>query len=433
MDRIVRAKRSSTALQLTTLVGGPAFGQILIVLSSPLLTRLYSVEDFGSFAIFASVIGIASYLATGRLELAVLLPRSSQDADRLVALSALLAVLVAVFVAVISAFITIQWYRGHELVHDHQMFWTIVAIGIVAAAAQLARTGRAARDQEFERIGLSRVWYGVATVSGQLLLGVFTTLGAFGLCLGNVLGYIWSAAVVSGHGRRGAVIKHWLSPYSRRRMRALLVRYRSYPLVAAPSSLANSVTMYSPHLLIAWQYGLKTAGAYLLASRVLMAPTGIIGKAIGHYYQGQSSRAIRSGEMRLLQRSFLRLTGALLAVAGPLVILTLWYAEPLFPLLFGSEWGSAGTIARVIVFAAAAQLVSAPTSSSLIVLGRQSLQLSWDLARMAVVTIVFVAAVVLEHGPVELLGAYTAALTAFYALHWCMCFSVIGGRAVASP
>ena len=74
---------TSNVLKLIT---GTALGQLITVLVSPILTRLYSAEDFGIFAIYISVAGILSVIITLRFEDAIVLPAEDNEAIDLVLL-----------------------------------------------------------------------------------------------------------------------------------------------------------------------------------------------------------------------------------------------------------------------------------------------------------------------------------------------------------
>jgi O-antigen/teichoic acid export membrane protein len=49
-------------------------GQAITVLVSPILTRLYTPEDFGVFGVYASILGIVTVVASLRYEYALPLP-----------------------------------------------------------------------------------------------------------------------------------------------------------------------------------------------------------------------------------------------------------------------------------------------------------------------------------------------------------------------
>lgn len=62
------------------LVGGTTGAQLLAVLAAPLLTRLYTPEDFGLLAVYASLLGLIAVIASLRYELAIPLPTDDTEA-----------------------------------------------------------------------------------------------------------------------------------------------------------------------------------------------------------------------------------------------------------------------------------------------------------------------------------------------------------------
>ena len=67
--------QSEFSRNVLTLVTGTTLAQAIPVLISPILTRLYSPEDFGVYAIYFSVLMITSVVATGKYEMAIVLPK----------------------------------------------------------------------------------------------------------------------------------------------------------------------------------------------------------------------------------------------------------------------------------------------------------------------------------------------------------------------
>ena len=54
------------------LAGGTAIAQAIYLAATPVITRLYTPEQFGSFGIFTAIVGFGTVLAAWRLEQAVL-------------------------------------------------------------------------------------------------------------------------------------------------------------------------------------------------------------------------------------------------------------------------------------------------------------------------------------------------------------------------
>ena len=63
-----------------TLLAGTILAQIITVSVSPILTRLYTPEDFGVFALYTSIASILVIFGTCRYELAIVLPEEDGEA-----------------------------------------------------------------------------------------------------------------------------------------------------------------------------------------------------------------------------------------------------------------------------------------------------------------------------------------------------------------
>jgi O-antigen/teichoic acid export membrane protein len=76
---------------------GTTIAQAIPIAISPILTRLYSPDDFGIFALYMSITSITGVVSTGRYELAVMLPKKDEDAMNIAVLSVFIALVVYQF------------------------------------------------------------------------------------------------------------------------------------------------------------------------------------------------------------------------------------------------------------------------------------------------------------------------------------------------
>ena len=70
-----------------TLISGTAISQIIVILISPVLTRLYTPNEFGLFGAFMAIVSIISTFINGRYDLAIIEARESEIAINLMRLS----------------------------------------------------------------------------------------------------------------------------------------------------------------------------------------------------------------------------------------------------------------------------------------------------------------------------------------------------------
>ena len=84
------------ARNLLTLGFGTIIAQLIPILASPLLTRLYSPDEFGLFANFLGILSILLVFYTGKFDLAVILPKQDNEAINIAFLSFFLIVCLTV-------------------------------------------------------------------------------------------------------------------------------------------------------------------------------------------------------------------------------------------------------------------------------------------------------------------------------------------------
>ena len=85
--------KSEFSHNVLTLMTGTTIAQAIPIAISPILTRIYTPEDFGVFALFLAITGVFSVVASGRYELALMLPRKEEDAINIFALGMMIIVL----------------------------------------------------------------------------------------------------------------------------------------------------------------------------------------------------------------------------------------------------------------------------------------------------------------------------------------------------
>src|SRR5680860_1336201 len=85
-----------------TLMTGTGIAQVIPLAITPILTRIYSPEQFGVFALFIAIASSLSIVATGRYELAIMLPRKDTDAANITVLSMIINCFVSSLLFIIA-------------------------------------------------------------------------------------------------------------------------------------------------------------------------------------------------------------------------------------------------------------------------------------------------------------------------------------------
>lgn len=391
------------------LTGGTAAGQAIVLLASPLLTRLYTPADFGVLGVFSGLLGLLALAVCLRYELAVPLAEDDVAVVNLVALAAASALLVSSVVAVLlGAFggMLVRWLNAAAL---GPWLW-LLPPALLAIGGFNALNHWAIRRQAFERITRTRITQSLGQVAAQLGLGL-AGAGAPGLLLGHIIG---QSAGIGSHGaafwRRERALLAQIRPGL---MLALARRFGRLAAYGAPGALLNGSSRLLPALLVAALYGIEVAGLFVLTQRVLGSPMRLLGSAVAQVYLSEAPRLARH-DRPAMAVLFRRTTRHLLVVGGVMVVVVVVAGPALFGLVFGNVWSEAGMYARLLAAMYLAQLVVSPISQTLTIIERQDLLLLWEIGRLALVLLVFAGAAWLAWPPGMTLGSLSAAVASAY-------------------
>jgi O-antigen/teichoic acid export membrane protein len=361
---------------VATLVLGTGIGQAVVILSSPVLTRLYSPSAYGVYAVALSILSILLAATCLRYESAIPLPEDDLTAANVLALSLTLNVAMSVVAG------ALLWVAGKSLLavfnaEALEPYVLLLSLGQLGGGAVIALTSWAVRTKAFSEIAATRLTQSGGLVTVQVGLGVLG-LGAPGLFLGDLAGRL------GGFGRLSRAAWRTHGPTFRMVTRAGIwqaaQRYRRFPIFSGPSALLNVVAVQAPLLLLVAFYGIHSGGQYALADRVCSLPLTLVAGAVGQVYLAEAAR-LAHGRRTDLRALFRRTTWSLarmaiipailLAVAAPIV------AGP----LFGDEWGEMGLIIALLVPMFYLAFVMTATGETLYVLERQDLQLVREILR----------------------------------------------------
>jgi len=355
------------------LVGGTASAQVLLVLASPLLTRLYTPADFGLLAVYSALLALFSVVSSLRYELAIPLPESNGEAANILVLS---LIVVAAMTGISCLMILLagdQIASALDSPNLVQYFW-LLPIGIFLAGIYKVFNYWAVRTKSFGDITVTRISQTLVTLAFQLFL---YKLGSLALLLGQAGGQ----GIGSYRLTRSALKHEEFRTWSWSGIWAAARRYKQFPIFSTWSGLFNTGGTQLPPLIFATCFSASSAGFYALASRILNIPMSLIGGAIGQVYFSDLAEAKRESKLsKLIQNGILSLLKLSLPAAGCFMLI----APDLFSFVFGAEWQMSGEIARWMVPWILFQFISSPLSTLFFVLEKENLGLYFQASMLLI-------------------------------------------------
>lgn len=379
---IQRIKTSHFAKNVAILFSGTAIALAIPIAVSPVLTRIYSPDEFGLLAIYSACVMVLSVIATARFELAITLPDQDSDAANLVILTLKLCTFISLllFIPILLFGRDIAASLGHEKLTP----WLyLLPLSVIATGAFSAFQFWYNRLSHYKIIAMNRVQQSLLMAVSQVGFGLGQLNG--GLLIGSIFANLtFTSWVAQRLWQTQKTLFKSATPQDQLR---LARRYLSHPKYIAPSQLIGVTAQQIPLLIMSSVYSLTTAGFFSLAFRLVSLPTTLVASAIGDVYRQKIAEEYNhNGEFR---STFLKTLGAT-AILALLPSLILYVAAPtLFALLFGESWRIAGEYAQILIISAYVQFIFTPIDKGALVVGANRYIFIWHCARLIALTILF--------------------------------------------
>lgn len=387
-------------------------GQALTVLVSPILTRLYSPEDFGVFGVYASILGIVVVVASLRYEYALPLAEDDETAANILALCFLL-------LFVITGLVTLAVYGLGEQITalantaELSSYLWLIPVGTFGAGTYNILNYWAVRKRDFQRIARTRVSRGLGRATMQVGVG-FVQPGPLGLLLGQLVGEIAGSAAL-GLAVWNKDRASFYRALSLQGLRKAGTRYKRFPLLSSWADFLEALGLHVPQILLAIFYGAQVAGWFALGQRVIAAPLNIVADSVTMVYFGEAAQRLRD-DPNGLRGLFLRLIGWLALVGGLPIVFICALAPWFFAIVFGPEWETAGRYVQTMGFMFAVRFAIAPLSHTLNVLERQDLYSIWQGTRLVLVVGGLLVGGTLELSDFSAVKLYSLAMVSAYII-----------------
>lgn len=350
------------------LAGGTAFAQALGVLVLPLITRLYSPEEFALFAVYTSIVGILTVAICLRFEIAIPLPEKDEDALSLFMLSLLSNILLTTLLAVVIFFFQESIFT---LIQQPQLkpYQWLIPIGVFLAGLYSSLQYWATRKKQFNTIAQTRMTQAVSSSAVQIGAG-YLSFGVIGLLFGQIINF--SAGIVRLFISFSKETKHLINQISITKLKENWKKYDKFPKYSTFESLANIMAIQLPVIIIAAVAIGPEAGYLMLAMKVLAIPIGLIGGAVSQVYLSNASEKYQVGQLskytyecilQIIKIGFLPLI--IVCILAPFIV----------PYFFGTAWQRTGSMMLWMLPWFLVQLTVSPVSMSLMVTGHQRVAL----------------------------------------------------------
>lgn len=394
---LVRAAAGVSLLALT--------GQLMLVAAIPILTRLYSPEDFGIFTIYLSVVNILGAIAGLRFSTSLYVVQ-----DRAHALVALKLTLLAVCTT--ASVVLAAGYLLSDVIPERLRHLAyLIPVGMAAVGVADAMNCWCLRFNHIRDFGMGRLILPMTMALLQVGFGL-ARLGGDAMVQAHILSQAVLIAFLCARLLKWDDIRR-MAQASWESVVATARREYKFPLFELPSALAGFAIINLPAIFIGSLFGTAFAGHYGVAARLVTGPVSLIALPLSNVFVAEASKGFD-------RRHLLGTACGLLVVASGLIalpVLGLGFVAPhvVVPLL-GASWMPTGQIVAALALMCAAQSLSTPIQEVPTLFRRQELRLLVDLVRALLVFAPLLIGAHLGHDPLEVIFVMAAGGAAGYGL-----------------
>lgn len=361
--------KSEFGQNVLTLMTGTTVAQAIPIAISPILTRIYTPEDFGLYALYMSIASIGAVIATGRYDLAVMLPKKDEDALWLLAVAGIISFGISLFSLIIVFLFNdqITALLGNPNISN----WLyVIPLSILFSGIYQSLNSWANRKKAYKTMANNRMTQSTITAGVNLGAG-FGNLHFSGLIAGGLSGLLVSTLLLAKKVYRE--IRHFLPLKGWIKMKILMKKYINFPKYDIAATLSNVMSYQITYLLFNSISSGATAGHYYLVQKVLGLPTSIVAASIQQVFKEKAVSDFKVfGNAKALYINILK---KLLFLAIPPFLFLFFYAQEIFVLFFGQNWAIAGHYAQILTPMFFLQFIASPLSYILYITKSQRLNL----------------------------------------------------------
>ncbi len=345
-----------------TLFFGNVVAFLVPLVLYPVLSRVFTQADYAVFGLFSSIFAFLEIASTGRYDLAIVIPKQSEDGINLVAggflISVLYSLLIFFLVLLLGNFTAQNLNNG-----DLAKWLLLMPGGLFFISISKLCNAWLIRSKCFKAASVNKASQKIAEGLAQVSLG-FLRIGN-GLVLGDLAGRFFNAAFSIYQSVKHGLDRNKINFES---ISANLKTHIEFPKYSILPSMLNTLAGMMPVFIVSMYYSVENSGDFNFSRIVLSVPFALIATGISQVLMQQVSERKRNGEP--IEEEVYSLAKKLFAISVIGTVVIFLFGPELFEFVFGAKWKVAGWYTSILILSTSISLVVSPFSILLPTLGR---------------------------------------------------------------
>ncbi|MFD1385939.1 lipopolysaccharide biosynthesis protein [Oceanobacillus oncorhynchi subsp. oncorhynchi] len=400
--KLSKLMKSTFIKSVLIMVSGTVAAQLIKMIFSPIITRLYDPSAIGVMGTFMSIIQIMIPIAAFSYPMAIVLPKYDSQARLLMKLSMYLSVLTAIIVG-LFLFIFNDWVIKFFNIKELSSFLLFLPLVILFTTFMMCYEQWFIRKKQF-KINANSMFYQALLIEGSKVgLGFFSPT-AYVLVILSTLNNGIRGLFLYLFGRKELRESQLEKKKTNQSLFEIAKKYKDFPFLRAPQMLIDATTQGLPILMLASFFNAASAGFFTICNTVLAIPSSLIGNAIGNVFYPRINEASLNKEnvTKLLKKAMLALSAVGIVPFAIIIVFGPW----LFEFVFGSGWEVAGEYARWLALSRFFRFVNEPCIRAFPVLQAQSLHLTITIIQTIIRLVALIIGFLIFNSDIIAIGLY---------------------------
>lgn len=357
---------NNTLRNISLLSGGNIIAQLIPIMFAPILSRIYSPNDYGTFSSYYVIFGLFSIIATGRYEYSLLHPKSDNDVLIIVKISLYFALFLGISVFITS--ITYSFFNKLQIYYFTTLPLSVAGTGLFQTCNSWLN-----RYAFYKHIIFGKLIQNISKTFFEIFFGVFG-LNSGGLFIGHFIGVFFANIYFLLFTKLKINL---ISKFNTKiRMLELAKEYKDYPLYNLPFSFIDRLATSVPLLFISFSFNSQDIGHFGFTERIIYSPFSLISAPIAMVLLKEVSQLYR--EHKSIKVIMKQITKTLIYLSIVPFLILLIFSNTLFSQIFGIEWAASGKIASILSLSFMVKSIISPLSNIFIALNLPKKIAQWQ-------------------------------------------------------
>lgn len=371
---IYKLKNNKFIKSVCSLSAGVLLAQLIGLITTPIVSRLYSPSAYGDYAIIVSVSSIISSLASLGLNSAIMSGVSEEECKIIFSVTFWISV-VFVIVACILLISISAWVKlfnaGINYITACILISCLTIFNLLSSLLSIYMNKKGLN----KALMINSVIGALATLFITIPLGV-CKLNMYGMYLAAVFSAMLCSLLMIRKENPFKVIKIL-------DIKAVFLNQRKYVLYQYPANIIDTITYQMPAQVYSNVYGNNALGGYNMSEKILGIPMRLVAAPINTIYFRTATEYTR--EKKDLSKFTFKLLIYILLIAFIPMIITILFAEPIFSFILGEEWKIAGQYASIMILYYVFRFCTTSISYCRVVIGKQNTNFLMSFINLAIV------------------------------------------------